>query len=127
MNYLEALQTLAKYTDPQNADAYDAHIRAIGIIMEVLTLGLFASFGVVAIKKVVLRAGAVKQRMATCLSSRFSPSRDEGTAETESSATGEVEFMEDADSDGHPNTFVKSPPMTNTSSATTAGLELTQV
>ena len=33
MNYLEALKTLAKYTDPQSADAYDSHIHAIGFII----------------------------------------------------------------------------------------------
>merc|ERR1712216_756670 len=40
MDYLVALQSLAKFTDPQSVDEYDAHIRAIGIVMEILTIGL---------------------------------------------------------------------------------------
>ena len=69
MNYLKALKTLAKYTDPQSVDAYDAHIRTIGLIMEILTLALFASFGGVAIKKFALRAQEVKHRVSRGLSS----------------------------------------------------------
>ena len=69
MNYLETLKTLAKYTDPQSADAYDTHIRAIGLIMEILTLALFASFGGVAIKKFALRAHEMKHRISRGMSS----------------------------------------------------------
>ena len=64
MNCLETLKTLAKYTDPQSADAYDAHIHAIGLIMEILTLALFASFGGVAVKKFALRAHEMKHRIS---------------------------------------------------------------
>ena len=66
MNYLMTLKTLAKYTDPQSADAYDTHIRAIGLIMEILTLALFASFGGVAVKKIVLE---MKHRISRGMSS----------------------------------------------------------
>ena len=69
MNYLEALKTLAKYTDPQSVDTYDTHISAIGLIMEILTLALFASFGGVAIKKVALRAYEMKHRISRGMSS----------------------------------------------------------
>jgi hypothetical protein len=69
MNYLEALRTLAKYTDPQSVEAYDAHIRAIGLIMEILTLALFASFGGVAVKKFALRAHDLKHRISRGMSS----------------------------------------------------------
>ena len=69
MNYLKALKTLAKYTDPQSVDSYDTHIRTIGLIMEILTLALFASFGGVAIKKFAFRAREMKQRVSRGLSS----------------------------------------------------------
>ena len=69
MNYLEALKTLAKYTDPKSVDTYDSHIRAIGLIMEILTLALFASFGGVAIKKFALRAHEMKHRISRGMSS----------------------------------------------------------
>ena len=69
MNYLETLKTLAKYTDPQSADAYDSHIHAIGLIMEILTLALFASFGGVAVKKIALRAHEMKHRISRGMSS----------------------------------------------------------
>lgn len=69
MNYLTLAKDHAKYTDPQNADKYDAHIQTIGLLMEVLTLGLFASFGGVAIKKAMLRMKDVKQRLVNRFSS----------------------------------------------------------
>ena len=65
MNYLMTLKTLAKYTDPQSADAYDLHIHAIGLIMEILTLALFASFGGVAFKKFALDMKHRFSRMKT--------------------------------------------------------------
>ena len=49
MNYLEVSQTLAHYVDPGSVDEYDASIAAIGLLMQLLTFGLFLSFGGVAL------------------------------------------------------------------------------
>ena len=56
MNYLKVSQTLAHFVDPGNVDEYDASIAAIGILMQLLTFGLFLSFGGVAIKAAVMKA-----------------------------------------------------------------------
>ena len=56
MNYLEVSQTLAHYVDPGGVDEYDASIAAIGLLMQLLTFGLFLSFGGVAIKAAVMKA-----------------------------------------------------------------------
>ena len=56
MNYLELAQTHAAYVDPESVGGYDGRIAAIATIMEVLTFGLFLSFGGVAIKAAVVKA-----------------------------------------------------------------------
>ena len=58
MNYLKVSQTLAHFVDPGSVDEYDASIAAIGLLMELLTFGLFLSFGGVAMKKGFVKAQA---------------------------------------------------------------------
>ena len=58
MNYLRVSQELAEYRDPGSAAGYDSRIGAIGVVMELLTFALFASFGAVMIKQAVVKARA---------------------------------------------------------------------
>ena len=56
MNYLKVSQTLAHFVDPASVDEYSASIATIGILMQLLTFGLFLSFGGVAIKEALVKA-----------------------------------------------------------------------
>ena len=58
MNFLEVSKSLAAYVDPSKIDGYERQIDGIGIVMQILTFGLFLSFGAVALKKLVVKAQA---------------------------------------------------------------------
>ena len=73
MNYLKVSQTLAHYVDPGSVDEYDASIAAIGLLMQLLTFGLFLSFGGVATKKGFAKASSFE--LPDSVSSRLSAMR----------------------------------------------------
>ena len=87
MNYLELAKEHTATLDP-DADCaeYDIHLAAIGILMQVLTLALFLSFGVVGLKKAAVSAmrGDFRDK-ATALQARAAP-RLAGIASTPRSA-----------------------------------------
>ena len=56
MNYLEVSKGLAVYVDPKKIEVYNDQIEAIGVVMQILTFGLFLSFGGVAMKKLLTAA-----------------------------------------------------------------------
>ena len=83
MNYLKVSQTLAHFVDPDSIDEYDASIAAIGIIMQLLTFGLFLSFGGVAIKAAVVKARATS---LSEIRGRISSAFSRGRSQTDSNA-----------------------------------------
>ena len=56
MKHLTLAQDFAAYTDPDREQSYDAPIQSLGTLMEVLTFGLFATFGGVALWKAYVTA-----------------------------------------------------------------------
>ena len=78
MNYLEVSKALAAYIDPSKIDGYDRQIDGIGVVMQILTFGLFLSFGAVALKKLVVKAQTTNLGdVRTKLSSFFGRSSQE--------------------------------------------------
>ena len=96
MNYLELSMTLARFLDPTNVDKYDASVFAIGIgiVMQMLTFGLFACFGGYAAAKGFAKARNLDLRVKVQQfrdSERFSslrwPSRKQETPNSNSLST----------------------------------------
>ena len=88
MNYLEVSKGLAVYVDPNKIEAYNDQIEAIGVVMQILTFGLFLSFGGVAMKKLIVKAqgtnlGEVRGTIRGYLSDRFSSSPQGEAGSTE--------------------------------------------
>jgi len=92
MNYLEVSKTLAHYVDPSSVDEYGASIAAIGLLMQLLTFGLFLSFGGVAIKAAVVKArGTSLSELRARISSAISRgrSRDDSNAASPTTSTSD--------------------------------------
>ena len=92
MNYLKVSKTLAHYVDPGSVDEYDASIAAIGLLMQLLTFGLFLSFGGVAIKAAVVKArGTSLSELRARISSAISRvrSRDDSNAASPTTSTSD--------------------------------------